>query len=65
MRLAAMFCIVLCVVAALAGCPSREAYDVLIFGSTPAGFASALAAKNASGGRASVLLLEPTAYVGR
>ena len=51
--------------AAAAGCPSQQAFDVVIFGSTPAGFAAAMAAKNASGGHASVLLLEPTAYVGK
>ena len=38
------------------------AYDVLIYGSTPAGFAAALAARDAGAER--VLLVEPTAHVG-
>ena len=38
-------------------------YDLIVYGATPAGFAAAVAAKNASTDN-KVLLLEPTGYVG-
>jgi pyruvate/2-oxoglutarate dehydrogenase complex dihydrolipoamide dehydrogenase (E3) component len=42
-------------------CPSRSSYDVIVFGATPAGLAAALAAEREN---STVLLLEPSKYVG-
>ena len=41
----------------------RDEYDILVFGATPAGFAASIAAAR-SPSKPSVLLLEPSAYVG-
>ena len=49
--------------AARAACPAAASYDVIVFGSTPAGCAAAVAARQTDA-RSRVLLLEPTRYVG-